>query len=750
MKIKRLFYVLFVCVFLLTNKTAKAQPSLYFTSQGSLKVGLSFSQVSGLIQYQYDSVSNYSSPQFRSKIINVGYDSVSGLSFEKQYFFRCRYVNANGDPTSNWYQTTYATAAYPLIELFKQNTSKAILNKPIYKYSHWFSTYFELWYDTVPGFNSSQLKKYSSNTLYSLHNIALIKNKKEYYLRARVIDGSNSLPWKTIHVRNDFKPTVSLTSNGGCTDTSIAYYLYFSNYVYDAVTFSNKTYVKYGSFRDSFTNYSYGINIQIKDTNAVYFYSKTYVQYDSAVLNYNDTQVYRNLLGASGQINYLFRSMPKNAIYFTGASCNTKIELELYSDSTLGNLLNTQTKINGKIPTEIWFETNWDYFKNNVLRYRSIRFGTKSEWTYIYPRNYAPSINHPIQAATDTTTSKWTVYREFLFPGKKLEVLLDVNSNFNSPKLKSYTINDSSEFYLESLFDSYNYVKCRITDGVTKTNWSKIASKPFTAAPLNNVTLSITHPTGNLYTYPSSRLNGVQVKMGTDSNNLRYNVIDVPNMFMDTFDFVSNDKVYFKLRRYTGIDTSIWSKMSSFVYKANSNICMSPVIVYNGNRFGKDTFDIRWKERDPGNSIGNYLYFAKSPTPGSIGGIIEIPKGINFINLRRRDYPVDWYYAVYPKCGFNKTYSQIATKWFPLNPLVSIDNEEESIIQVYYNYEQKTLLSNTDFEQEFEVYDLNGKTIRQGLISKDAPVDLSMLGNGIYIVKLTAQNNCQTFKIVVL
>lgn len=82
--------------------------------------------------------------------------------------------------------------------------------------------------------------------------------------------------------------------------------------------------------------------------------------------------------------------------------------------------------------------------------------------------------------------------------------------------------------------------------------------------------------------------------------------------------------------------------------------------------------------------------------------------------------------------------------------MVSIDNEEESIIQVYYNYEQKTLLSNTDFEQEFEVYDLNGKTIRQGLISKDAPVDLSMLGNGIYIVKLTAQNNCQTFKIVVL
>jgi hypothetical protein len=750
MKIKRLFYVLFVCVFLLTNKVAKAQPNFYFNAQGSINLSFRMLPASNLIQYQYDSVSTYNSPQFRSKIVNTGYDSISGLSFEKQYFFRCRYVNANGDPTSNWSQTTYNTATYPLEVLFKQTTSKAILSVPIYRFLNRYSCFFELWYDTVASFNSSQLKKISTNTLYTYHKIGLIKNKKEYYLRARVVDGSSALPWKTIHVQNDFKPTVSLTSNGGCTDTSIAYFLIFSNYFSDAVSFSNKTYVQYGSHKDSFTSNSYGVNIQIKDTNSIYFYCKTKVQYDSAEINYTDTQAFRNLLSASGQISYLFRSMPQNAIYFMGASCNTNIELELYSDSTLMTLLKAQTKSNGKINSAISFDTDWDYFKKNVLRYRSIRFGVKSEWTYIYPRNYAPSINHPIQAATDTTTSKWTVYREFLFPGKKLEVLLDVNSNFNSPKLKSYTINDSSEFYLESLFDSYNYVKCRITDGVTKTNWSKIASKPFTAAPLNNVTLSITHPTGNLYTYPSSRLNGVQVKMGTDSNNLRYNVIDVPNMFMDTFDFVSNDKVYFKLRRYTGIDTSIWSKMSSFVYKANSNICMSPVIVYNGNRFGKDTFDIRWKERDPGNSIGNYLYFAKSPTPGSIGGIIEIPKGINFINLRRRDYPIDWYYAVYPKCGFNKTYSQIATKWFPLNPLVSIDNEEESIIQVYYNYEQKTLLSNTDFEQEFEVYDLNGKTIRQGLISKDAPVDLSMLGNGIYIVKLTAQNNCQTFKIVVL
>lgn len=734
----------------MTNKVAKAQPNFYFNAQGSINLSFRMLPASSLIEYQYDSVSTYISPQFRSKIVNTGYDSISGLSFEKQYFFRCRYVNANGNPTSNWSQTVYSTATYPLEELFKQNTPIVSLRTPTYKFLHRYTTYFELWYDTVPGFNSSQLKKYSSNTLYSYHKLGLIKNKKEYYLRARVFDGSESLSWKTIHVRNDFKTTVSLTSNGGCTDTSIAYYLYFYNYVSDAVSFSNKTYVKYGSFRDSFTGNSYGVNIQIKDTNAVYFYCKTNVQYDSLVLNYNDTQVYRNLLGSSGQISYLFRSMPQNSIYFMGASCNTNIDLELYSDSTLITLLKTQTKSNGNTPAAITFDTDWDFFKKNVLRYRSIRFGVKSPWTYIYPKDYIPNIEHPIQAAQDTTMSKWTIYRNYIFKGKKLEVLLDVNGNFNSPKLKSYTINDSSEFYLESLFDYYNYVKCRITDGVSKTNWSKIAAKPFTASPLNNITLNITHPTGNLYIYPFSRLNGVQVKMGTDSNNLRYNVIDVPNMFMDTFDFVSNDKVYFKLRRYTGIDTSIWSKMSSFIYKTNSSICMSPVIVYNGNRFGKDTFDLRWKDRDPSSSTGNYLYFAKGPSPADIQGIIEIPKGVSFINLRRKDYPLNWYYAVYPKCAYNRAYSQVETKWYPLNPLVSLESLDDEYNPVFYNYDHKTLVSNSDTEQEFEVYDLNGKIIFQGIINDTAPVDLSMLGNGIYVVKLMTQNVCRTFKIVVL
>jgi hypothetical protein len=749
MKIKRLFYVLFVCVFLLTNKTAKAQPNFYFNSQGSLNVSFRMLPASNLIEYQYDSVSTYNSPQFRRKIINKDFDSASGLSFEKQYFFRCRYVNANGDPTSNWSQTTYNTATYPLEGLFKQTTSKAILSAPIYKFLNRYSCFFELWYDTVASFNSSQLKKISSNTLYTYHKLGLIKNFKNYYLKARVIDGSNALPWKTIHVQNDFKPTVSLNSNGGCTDTSIAYFLIFSNYFSDAVSFSNKTYVQYGSYKDSFTSNSYGVNIQIKDTNSVYFYCKTKVLYDSAEINYTDTQAFRNLLSASGQISYLFRSMPQNTIYFIGASCNTNIELELYSDSSFRTLIKAQTKSNGKINSAISFDTDWDYFKTNVLRYRSIRFGVKSAWNYIYPKDYVPSIDHPIQAAQDTTFSKWTIYRNYVFSGKKLEVLLDVNNNFNSPKLKSFLIKDSTEFYLESLFGDYNYAKCRITDGVLKTNWSNIVGKPFTASPLNKVTFSIIHPTGNLYIYPFSRLNGVQVKMGTDSNNFRYNLFDVPNMFMDTFDFVNDEIVYFKMRRYTSIDSSVWSKMKTFVYKANSSICISPIIVYNGNRFGKDTFNIRWKEKEPSGSIGNYLYFGNKPNADNIEGVIEIPKGVNFINLRRRDYPINWFYAVYPKCAYNRAYSQVATKWYPLNPLVSVGSFEEQYNQVFYNFDQKTLVSNSESTLEYSVYDLSGKNLYHGQIDNRVSVDLSSLNSGIYVVKVVNQNICETFKIIV-
>ena len=703
-----------------------------------------------LIEYQYDSVPSYNSPQFRRKITNTGYDSVSGLSFEKQYFFRCRYVNANGDPTSNWSQTVYSTATYPLPELFNQNTPKAFLNTPIYNYLHRYTTYFELWFDTVSSFNSSRLKKFSSNTLYTYHKLALIKNHQDYYLRARVVDGSASLPWKTVHVQNVFKPNVSFNSNGGCTDTSIAYYLSFYNYLSDAVSFSNKTKLKYGTYQDSFSSNSLGINLQIKDSNSVYFYTRTLVNYDSSTLEYTDTQVFRNLLGSNGQTNYTFRSMPQNAIYFSGNSCNTNIELELYADSTLATLLKSQSKSNGKFGADIWFETDWDYFKKNVMRYRSVRFGIKSDWQYIYPKDFKLRIDHPIQAAQDTTFSQWTIYRNFLFPGKKLEVLLDVNGDFNSPKLKTFLINDSSEFYLESLFDFYNYTKCRIRDGVNTSNWSNVVGKPFTSAPMNGATLNISHPTGNLYYYPFSRLGGIQMQMGTNPSQYQYNIFNAPNMFTDTFDFVKNEQVYYRLRRYTPIDTSVWSKAGSFIYKTDPGICISPVIIYNGNRFGRDTFNIRWKEKDPSSSTGYYLYLSKGPFAASIEGIIEIAANSTSINLRRNDFPLSYYYAIYPKCANNRAYSQVQTKWFPLNPLLGLDayagDETEYI---FFNQDKKLLMSQLEIESQCEVYDLNGKCLFKGVLSAMKPVYLPTLSSGIYFVKQTNQNLSQTTKFIV-
>ena len=739
-----LLWVLFTCAL-----KAYAQPQIYFNSQGSTNVSLRFSSINYRIEYQLDSVSTYSSPQFRRKFVSAWTDTVMGLSLNTEYFFRSRFVDGTGSPVSSWSGTVYKTATYPLPDLFKQTTATATLSTPVYKYTHYTETFFELWYDTVPGFNSSQLKKFSGSTLYAIYKLGLIQNHKSYYLRARVADGTESLPWKTIHVVNRFRPSVKLQPNGGCTDTSIAYYLSFSNYISDAVSFSNKTYVRRGNKVDSFTGNSIGVNLQIQDSNSIQVFCNTSIQYDSATVSYKDTQIFRNILGSIGQISYDFTSDPKNVIYFNGSSCNTFIELELYEDSTLSNRLNTRTNTNGKTNGIIGFVSNWDYFKQNVLRYRSIRFGYVSEWSYIYPKDFTPRIAHTsFPGGADTTSSKWTVYRYYTFPGKQLEVWLDVDPSFNSPKRKQYFINDSSEFYLESLFGNYNYVKCRLTDGTQFSKWSNTASKPFTSAPLNRLNFSMTHPMGYFSIFPYANVYGVQLQLGKDAQNLNYNLDRAENNIPDTFDFVRNEQVYFRARRYTPIDTSVWGKVQSFVYYTNQNICMSPKITYNGNRFGKDTFDIRWIERDPAASTGYHLYLAKSPAAFSIEGIIELPAGSTSANIRRRDFPNSWYFALYPNCKFNKSYSPLGAVWYPLDPLVSVQSAGayNDATQVFYNSSRNALECAADFAFDCSVYDLNGRLLTEQALDAATPLYLPALNSGIYYAKLCNGSTCYTLK----
>ena len=740
-----LLWVLFACALQI-----HAQPQIYFSSLGTTKVSLRFSSINYRIEYQLDSVSTYNSPQFRRKFVSAWNDTVMGLVLNTEYFFRSRFVDGTGSPVSGWSGTYYKTASYPLPDLFRQTTATAVLSTPTYKYAHYTETYFELWYDTVPGFNSSQLRKISGNTLYAIYKLGLIQNHKSYYLRARVVDGSESLPWKTIHVVNRFRPNIKLQPNSGCTDTSIAYYISFSNYIYDAVSFSNKTYVRRGNLTDSFSSNSFGFNLQVQDTNSVRIYTITDIRYDSATLKYIDTLVYGNLLGSTGQVNYYFTSNPLNAINFSGNSCNTTIELELYEDSSLSNLLSTKTNTNGKTNGDISIESGWDFFKQNVMRFRSVRFGYKSEWRYIYPKDFTPRIGHSSFPGVDSTTSKWTIYRYYTFPGKKLEVLLDINPSFNSPKRKQYLINDSSEFYLESLFGHYNYVKCRITDGTQFSNWSNTVSKAFTTAPLNGITVGITHPNGNLYVYPYAGLNGVHLQLGKDPLKLKYNLDKVDNYFPDTFDFVKDDQVFFRARRFTPIDTSVWSKVQSFVYKTNQAICMSPKITYNGNRFGKDTFDIRWIERDPAVSTGYHLYLAKSPAAFSIEGIIELPAGSTSANIRRRDFPKSWYFAVYPRCISTKYYSPLGAVWYPLDPLVSVYSAgSDETIQVFYNSSRNALECEADFAFDCSVYDLSGRLVTEQVLDTASPLNLPSLNSGIYYAKLCNGNTCYTLKFFV-
>ncbi|MCC6817763.1 MAG: T9SS type A sorting domain-containing protein, partial [Bacteroidia bacterium] len=668
-------------------------------------------------------------------------DTVMGLKLGRNYNFRSRQIRSDGSAQSNWSGTIYTTAYYPLSNLYRSGQYSNIITSPINKITQAYYPETQIWFDVLPDFSSPNAIKTSRANSSTPVYIPLYTNHDTFYMRSKVVDKDDSLPWKTIQIITDFKPTISINSSNPCNDSSI---YYISIYYNMSSTFQNNnciSYIEYNNKIDSNINRFYTKSIGITDNSPLRI--RTNFQYSEGTVSnsFTDTTFVLDPLNISKPLNYSFQTIPNSIISFIPQSCNTGIELEHHTDTNYNSLISVQYKNNKTLGTLLQFNTNWDVFSGTALRYRILRAGIKGQWIKIPNGSYTPNIVYSSQIGIDTSYSNWTITRTNPYTGKNLEIELDISNQFNTSKIKRYLIKDSVNFKLESLFGKNNFVRCRLVSGTYKSQWSNTVSKHFSTGSLQSAYTIFTHPNWSYSLGIAQDYAGAEIQFGHSPTELNIQYNKLKTSIPDTFDYVDGDTVYFRIRRFTPIDTSNWSGLLKAVYKGSNSLCFTPKILHNGVGNNLDTFHLKWLDKNPNYSEGFQLMFG--PKINEFKGFLDIPKGTNSIAINRKQYPSNWLFGLYPKCSITKSYSSLLPEWYALDGRnTAIEDNKWEAPLIYFNQELNAFTNNSEFDYTIQLYDQVGRLIFEGEILAFQNLTVGDLAQGIY--HLSVINSLQT------
>lgn len=716
---------------------SSAQVSLSFRSSGSCIANFQVSNINFNAEIQFDTSQNFNTPLLRTKISKGSWtDTVMGLKLGRTYYFRSRQVQTDGVPRSGWSNTQYTTANYPFSNLYNSGKYTNILQNPTHKFIHPYDPKLYFWTDVSPSFNSPRLQKFTrAASDYTPIFVNLYKEHDTLYIRSKVVDQTDSLPWKDLMLIADFRPVVSYGANAPCTDSN-TYRLNVNGYIYTSFTNNNITYyIVQNSGIDSFKSSNFFNNYNLSNNDPIKIITKGYLYEDTFSTQFTDTLIISDPIDLSKPLGY---NMQNQVITFYTYTCNkTTVELQLHQDTNFNSLINTQTAGTSSSSNQISFTTTWDPFTSQGLRYRVNRLGIWGPWINFSNQSYVPKIIYSGNIGIDTSTSKWTITR--VNPtNKMLEIELDNTLLFNSVKKKSYLINDASSYNLESLFGLFNYSRCRVVIGTYKSPWSNTVSKNF-VKDISNCYLSFSHPDCS-YTIPFSMyFSGAEIQVGYSAKSLPIHINKVNSVFQDTFKFKDKDTVYFRIRRYTPIDTCSWSPVFKSLFRSNSFICATPKIIYNGFRNQLDTFHVVWIDK---NSYIEGAQLMFGPRSYDFRGIIDVPAGVNRYIIKRSDYPAGWWFAVYPKCSSTRSYSSVLPGWYMFNgQKIGIDQSIDNSL-VYFSQDRQCLVNPGESEFDFIVYDQVGHQVYQGHLNAYDRNDLPDLSTGVYhiILNNTFQN----------
>jgi hypothetical protein len=740
----------FVFLFLVIGFTNSidADVSISFVQKGTTIVDVKFSNKDFWIETQFDTSLNFNSPVFRKKISPfVLNDTIMGLKLGRTYRFRTRQIFPNGTIQSDWTYANYNTSNYPFSQYINSDKPINYITTPFHQFTYVYQPLTEFWYDTSPKFNSSRLFKTTRSSNLTPIDIPLYKNHDTIYIRARVSDQTDSLPWKSAMLVTKFKSPIAITGYIPCNDSTTFYVEMISSFRSTFPTLSSKSYIYYNGTLDSSIDYIYRL-YGLKNNDPIKIFNK--LSYTDGTISdfYYDTIEFNDPLNLTKPLKYVMSYSPTKTIGIFPNACNTGIELELHADTFYNNIIQSQYKNNKTSESALFFNTNWDVLSGNALRYRIIRTGIKGPWFNI-PNIYTPVISYAIPIpGDDTSHSEWIIKRDNYQTGKKLEVELDINVEFNSKKKKTYHFNDSGNFRVESMFGRSNYVRCRISDGSFTSKWSNTVYKNF-VYEFGQINTLFSQP--NWYSIPvnQSLYSGLEMIFGHTPQNLSTFKLSPEIAFTDTFDYTTGDTVYFKLRRKTPIDTSEWSQVLKSVYKGSSTICFTPKMKYCGTANGLDTFHIKWLDKNPDYSNGMQIVFG--PRKNQFKGIIEVPKGISSYVINRKQFPANWVFALYPVCKSPNIYSSVKPEWNSLNgEKISSLNDELAEKNIVYSYERGALINLTETTFQYKIHDITGRLMDQGSLYASGIKEITGLSQGIYIITITNTYNLSYSKSIII
>lgn len=709
----------------------QAQVSVNFDKIGTTIVYMRFSNISYWVECQIDTSDLFNSEKRRSKISKGTWtDTFSGLKLGKSYYIRSRQIKNDGTPISNWSGVYYPTAYYPFITYDDVKNGVIYLNSPKQSLNHYNDVETHFWYDTTPDFNSIHLKKYIFKKNTTPIQLKLYENHDTFYYKTFVKDANDSLPWITVKVITDFKPSINMSKVYPCHDSTIyKFNFYYNMNKYFADLYSDVRVYQNNKLITSFNDVYKSTVFRLNSYDPIEVRSIITYNIDTSLYTVYDTSFFKDLTGVNSKNQYTIQTIPSNSIRIFGPSCTYfKVELQEHSDNQYNQLLSSQIK-DTSLNSPVTIYTDWSQFSSTALRYRIIVGNDTGIWFNIPNLDYKPIINFYTQNSLDSIYSTWSIYRTNPIIGKFLEVELDINSSFNSLKKKTYLIRDSVKFNLESLFGAYNYVRCRLIDGAYISPWSNTVKKEFSKGTLHFIPMVFRHPTWHFNT-SIQIYNGWDFNYGHAPNLLNRHILTSNSWLPDTFDFVNGSQVYYRLRRYTPIDTSEWTTVFNGKYTIDNSICALPKILHNGYQNNSDTFHLVWLDKDPVNSKGYLLTFG--PMPNTYKGLIEVNKGTNNLVVHKYTIPPNWYFSIYPVCPSNKTNPTLSPEWFQINTKTDLQSGNFYSKTVFYDSENNRVVNLSQQTQSVKIYDQNGRLVMDTSLEAGGNIELIDLNTGIY------------------
>ena len=721
----------------------------YFSNfaYGGPEIRFSWSDNKFRIKTLVDTTQDFNSKYLRVKYSQpfMQYDTILGLKLGRSYFIKAIFVDASNNVIGTWASPApFQVYGHPVIGDIDFMKDKVVNNSLVNNFD-WYAGAIienELYYDTVPTFNSKAFRQLLSKgqTQSFLH---LTNDRKHYYLKSRAKYRNQVLDWKTVEVDNRFRMQVVGPATQCVTGKEFVYE--FHNFQAYGAKMVNRVYSRvvfdYGQNRDSIdlgSDYSinYGFSYsQVKSMKR--YYATCKFEIDSDIVLINDTSILS--LSELHDDTYLGYMQGNFNFRIGGLACaRDSFTIEVYTDSNFSNRIFKLDSAGAGIFTYVDLHIlPFKYSEGHVIRYRSTFSGISKPWKYIW------GLREPMQLTSmlpqfGQLNDTWRLAKNYVIPGQFVEMQLDTSRTFNSERRKTFFLRDSSTMILPMLFGNHNYARVRSVHNTSISVWSDTA--------IRNCFNGVPPAIGCSAVYPQLRLSGfewypnrTELRYSQNPNNLNYSskLIQQPYGPMQL-----GKMVYVQQRFFSDVDTSPWTPVYSCIASNALNICCTPLIYYYGYDNGLDTFCIRWMNYNESKICGYYIFVMSG---GQFYGHFYAKSTDTVFTFNRKQFPNGTAFRLESDCDL-KANKEVPVD-LPLNKLSMNDLFVSHAGALYWSQESARLYSS--LPGKLMVYDLGGKVyVSTELAGQFESVDLAGLPIGTYIAVIRDGSLCYTLKLI--